>query len=183
MYLNGKLLEVGNYPALTKRRFLSYFIKSASLNQEKQMALDLSYKGKEIASYTFEVDRSKIRELSAAIGDPNPIFTDPEAAKNEGYADTPAPLTFATVITFGGYPDIWNRMTEMGIDIKRLLHAKEEYEYLAPIYPGDKLTGTIVVDSLRGGTMEMAAFKTTYTRNNETVLLARMTVIVPPAAK
>jgi acyl dehydratase len=144
------------------------------------MPLDLSYKGKEIAVYTFEVDRSKIRELAAAIGDPNPIFTDPGAAKKEGYADTPAPLTFATVMTFGGCPGIWDLMRGMGIDITRLLHAKEEYEYLAPIYPGDVVTGRIVVEALRGGAMEMAVFRTTYTRGGQPVLLARMTVIVPP---
>ncbi|MDR2589270.1 MAG: MaoC family dehydratase N-terminal domain-containing protein, partial [Spirochaetales bacterium] len=147
------------------------------------MALDLSYKGREIASYTFEVDRSKIRELAAAVGDENPVFRDAGAAQAQGYADTPAPLTLATVMTFGGYPEIWERMTEMGIDIKRLLHAKEEYEYFAPIYPGDRLTGTIVVESLRGGAMEMASFKTTYTRGGEKVLAARMTVIVPQAAQ
>lgn len=144
------------------------------------MALDLSYKGKEIGSYTFEVERGKIRELSLAIGDPNPVFSDPAAAKAQGYADSPAPLTFATVMTFWGYPEIWSRMTEMGIDIKRLLHAKEEYEYLGLIYPGDTLTGMISVDSLRGGAMEMATFKTTYTRGGEAVLVARMTIIVPP---
>ena len=144
------------------------------------MPLDLSYKGKEIAAYTFEVDRSKIRELAAAIGDPNPIFTDPASARGEGYADTPAPLTFATVMTFGGCPDIWRIMSEMGIDTGRLLHAKEEYEYLAPIYTGDVLEGRIVVEALRGGAMEMASFKTNYTRAEDTVLVARMTIIVPP---
>ena len=144
------------------------------------MPLDLSYKGKEIAAYTFEVDRSKIRELAAAIGDPNPIFTDPALARGEGCADTPAPLTFATVMTFGGCPDIWSLMSEMGLDTKRLLHAKEEYEYLAPLYPGDVLQGRIVVEALRGGRMEMASFQTTYTRGGESVLRARMTVIVPP---
>jgi acyl dehydratase len=144
------------------------------------MPLDLSYKGKEIAVYAFEVDRSKIRELAAAIGDTNPVFTDPEAARNEGYADTPAPLTFATVMTFGGCPGIWDIMSGMGIDITRLLHAKEEYEYIAPIYPGDVLTSRIVVEALRGGTMEMARFRTTYTRGITPVLLARMTIIVPP---
>ncbi|MDR1931377.1 MAG: MaoC family dehydratase N-terminal domain-containing protein [Spirochaetales bacterium] len=147
------------------------------------MAIDLSCKGREIARYTFEVDRSKIRELCAAIGDPNPIFTNPEAAQKEGYADTPAPLTFSTVITFGGCPGIWDLISAMGIDIKRLLHAKEEYEYLAPIYPGDKLDCLITVEALRGGAMEMAAFKTTCARGGETVLVSRMTIIVPPAAK
>ncbi|MDR1316852.1 MAG: MaoC family dehydratase N-terminal domain-containing protein [Spirochaetales bacterium] len=147
------------------------------------MPLDLSYKGKQIAAFTFEVDRSKIRELCAAIGDANPVFTDPQAAKKEGYADTPAPLTFASLITFCGYPGIWQSMCEMGIDIKRLLHAKEEYEYFAPIYPGDKLNAVICVDALRGGAMEMASFKTTYTRGGQPVLIARMTIIVPPATK
>jgi acyl dehydratase len=147
------------------------------------MALDLSYKGKQIAAFTFEVDRSKIRELCAAIGDPNPVFTDPEAAKKEGCADTPAPLTFATLITFCGCPGIWQRISEIGIDIKRLLHAKEEYEYLAPLYPGDKLDAVISVEALRGGAMEMASFKTTCTRGGEPVLTARMTIIVPPAAQ
>jgi acyl dehydratase len=144
------------------------------------MPLDLSYKGKEIAVYTFEVDRSKIRELAAAIGDPNPVFTDSAVAKKEGCLDTPAPLTFATVMTFGGCPGIWDLISGMGIDVTRLLHAKEEYEYFAPIYPGDVLTGRIVVEALRGGAMEMAVFRTTYTRGEERVLLARMTVIVPP---
>ncbi|MDR1625808.1 MAG: MaoC family dehydratase N-terminal domain-containing protein [Spirochaetia bacterium] len=147
------------------------------------MALDLSYKGKEIAVFTFEVDRSKIRELCAAIGDPNPVFSDPEAAKNEGYADTPAPLTFASLVTFCGCPGIWDLMGRMGIDTRRLLHAKEEYEYLAPIYPGDRLTAAISVEALRGGAMEMASFKTTYTRGSAPVLVARMTIIVPPAPK
>ena len=145
------------------------------------MPLDQNYKGKEIAAYIFEVDRSKIRELAAAIGDPDPIFTDSDAAKRQGYADTPAPLTFATVMTFGGCPDIWRLMAGMGIDTARLLHAKEEYEYLAPLYPGDVVTGRIVVEALREGAMQMACFQTTYTRGGEPVLRARMTVIVPPA--
>jgi acyl dehydratase len=144
------------------------------------MALDLSYKGKEIGSYTFAVEGCKIRELAAAIGDPNPIYRDPAAARAGGYKDTPAPPTFASLMTFWGYPEIWQRMTEMGIDIKRLLHAKEEYEYHEVIYPGDTLTGTITVESLRGGAMEMAGFKTTFTRGGEAVLTARMTIIVPP---
>jgi len=144
------------------------------------MNMDLTYKGKEIAVFRYEVDRSKIRELISAIGDPNPIFTDSAPAQEEGYADTPAPLTFATVMAFGGCPEIWDLMSKIGIDITRLLHAKEEYEYLAPIYPGDVLEGKISVEALRGGAMEMASFKTTYTRGNKDVLIARMTIIVPP---
>lgn len=145
------------------------------------MALDMSYKGKEFPSYKFKVEHCKIKELCGAIGDSNPLYFDSETAKAEGYENCPAPLTFASLMSFWGYPEIWSRMTEIGIDIKRLLHAKEEYEYLKLIYPGDDLTGTVSVDSLRDGMMQMACFKTTFTRNNEVVLIAKMTIMVPPA--
>lgn len=142
--------------------------------------LDLSYQGREFPSYQFEVDRAKIKELCLAIGDNNPLFFDREYAQSQGYQDTPASLTFATVLNFWGYPEIWSRMTEMGIDTARLLHAKEEYEYFAPIYPGDIITGTVVVDSMRDSTaMQMVTFKSVYTRAGETVLVAKMTIVVP----
>jgi acyl dehydratase len=140
----------------------------------------MSYKGKEIGRFTFLVERSKIKELCLAIGDDNPIFFDPSAAKAAGYSDTPAPLTFASLMSFWGFPEIWERMTEAGIDIKRLLHAKEDYEYLAPMYPGDDLLGIVTIDSLRDGAMQMATFKTVFTRGEEEVLIAKMTIMVPP---
>lgn len=144
------------------------------------MALDMSYKGRSFDSFTFEVERGKIRELCLAIGDKNQIFFDSDVARAVGYEDTPAPLTFATVMNFWGYPEVWERMKEMGVDVQRLLHAKEEYEYFSQIYPGDRLTGVVSVESMRDGAMGMVAFKTTYSRGEEKVLTARMTIIIPP---
>jgi hypothetical protein len=141
--------------------------------------LDLSYQGKEFPGFEFEVDRSKIKELCLAIGDKKEMFFDKESAIKEGYEDTPAPLTFSTVMNFWGYPKIWDNMIEIGINIKRLLHAKEDYEYFSPIYPGDKITGQVNVDSLRSSSaMDMATFKTVFSRNGETVLIAKMTIVV-----
>ena len=142
--------------------------------------LDMSYQGKEFPAYTFEVERSKIKELCLAIGDDNPIFFDKEAAKKEGFKDTPASLTFPTVMNFWGYPEVWDRMKEIGVDVQRLLHAKEEYEYHSQVYPGDVLTGTVSVDSMRDGAMGMVSFKTTFTRGDEEVMTAKMTIIIPP---
>ena len=144
------------------------------------MALDMSYKGREFDPFTFEVERGKIKELCLAIGDENQIFLDRDVAKASGYKDTPAPLTFATVMNFWGYPEVWDRMTEMGVDVKRLLHAKEEYEYFSPIYPGDVLTGVVSVDSIRDGAMGMVTFRTTYKRADEVVTIAKMTILIPP---
>lgn len=144
------------------------------------MSLDMSFQGKEFEPFTFEVEKSKIKELCMAIGDDNPIFFNSDAAKKEGYKDIPAPLTFATLMNFWGYPEIWDKMKEMGIDVTRLLHAKEEYEYLSPIYPGDKIVGKVKVASMRDSTMEMVTFQSTYTRNEEEVLISKMTIVVPP---
>lgn len=142
--------------------------------------LDMSYLGKEFPEFTFEVDRSKIKELCLAIGDDNPIFFDKKEAQKAGYEDTPASLTFPTLMNFWGYPEIWNRMTEMGIDVKKLLHAKEEYEYFAPIYPGDVITGKVKVDSMRASSaMDMVTFKSVYSREGKEVLIAKMTIVVP----
>lgn len=141
--------------------------------------LDLSAEGREFAPFTYEVERCKIKELCKAIGDTNPIFFDKEEAKKAGYKDTPAPLTFGTVINFWGYPEIWERMKEIGVNVQRLLHASEEYEYFAPIYPGDIITGKVMVESMRSSTaMDVVTFKSTYTRDNEVVLVARMKIVV-----
>lgn len=142
--------------------------------------LDMSYLGKEFPEFIFEVDRSKIKELCLAIGDDNPIFFNKEEAQKSGYKDTPASLTFPTLMNFWGYPEIWNRMTEMGIDVKKLLHAKEEYEYFAPIYPGDVIVGKVKVDSMRASSaMDMVTFKSIYSRDGVEVLIAKMTIVVP----
>ncbi len=141
--------------------------------------LDMSYEKKEFPPYTFQIERGKIKELALAIGDNNPLFFDKEYAQKEGYKDTPASLTFPTVINFWGYPEIWERMTEIGIDVKKLLHAKEDYEYFAPLYPGDIVKGSVIVDSMRASAMmDMVTFKTTYTRDEQVVLIAKMTIVV-----
>lgn len=141
--------------------------------------LDMNYQGKEFPSYTFEVERSKIKELCLAIGDDNPVFVDGKKAQEAGYKDTPASLTFPTVMNFWGYPEIWDRMKEIGINVQKLLHASEGYEYFSPIYPGDIITGTVKIDSLRsGGAMDIATFQSTYTRDGEVVIIAKMKIVV-----
>jgi len=141
--------------------------------------LDSNAVGKEYEPFTFEVDRCKIKELCLAIGDNNPLFFDKNFAKKEGYKDTPVSLTFATLMNFWGYPEIWTKMKEIGIDAKKLLHAGEEYEYFEPIYPGDIIKGFVTVESLRSSdTMDIATFKTTFSRDGKTVLIAHMKIVV-----
>lgn len=141
--------------------------------------LNFDYEGKEFPPFNYTVQRCKIKELCLAIGDDNPLFFDKDYAISQGYKDTPAPLTFPTVMNFWGNQNLWSTMEEIGIDTKRLLHAKEEYQYLQTLYPDDELKGTFKVDSMKDvGGMEMVTFRSTFTRSGEEVLVAKMTVVV-----
>ena len=74
---------------------------------------------------------------------------------------------------------------DIGIDVRRILHGEEEFEYIAPIYPGDVLTGTttLVDGKTRQGsdnhTMDILTTETRYVnQDNQHVLTTRSTIIV-----
>ena len=46
---------------------------------------------------------------------------------------------------FWGNPHFVDQLLSLGLDVMRLLHREETYEYLAPIWPGDVLTGMMTV--------------------------------------
>jgi acyl dehydratase len=129
---------------------------------------DTSKVGKEYAQVIWEVERGKIRELAKAIGDPNPIYVDKDAAISEGYKDSPAPATFLTV------PIMWSSslpgiLTDLGINFMKLLHGEESYEYYKEIYPGDLITATPKVAAIEektnkaGKKMDMVTIELLYT--------------------
>jgi len=95
--------------------------------------------------FAVDIERAKIRELALAIGDENPVYQSRQAAQATGYDDIPLPPTAFTMFLFWGNPRFFQQLTELGINITRLLHLEEQYEYLAPILPGDTLTGVITV--------------------------------------
>ncbi|HEV2451113.1 MAG TPA: MaoC family dehydratase N-terminal domain-containing protein, partial [Streptosporangiaceae bacterium] len=64
------------------------------------MAVNRDYVGRTFpAGEPYEVSRVKIAEFANAIGDPNPLFRDREAARAAGHPDVIAPPTFAIVVS------------------------------------------------------------------------------------
>lgn len=147
---------------------------------------DQSKIGTSFAPFTVEVHRNKIHELTAAIGDDNPVYHSREAAQAAGFPDVPISPTTPTMFNFwGARQQRGNSLASLGIDVKGILHGEEEYEYLAPIYPNDILTGiTTVVDGKTrpgrdGFTMDIITTETRYTnQQNQPVLKTRATIIV-----
>lgn len=145
---------------------------------------DQSKVGQSFPPFTIEVERGKVRELVLAIGDDNPIYHSKEAAQAAGYPDVPLPPTFPTIFGFWGNTQKWEQLASLGIDIKRALHGEESYTYLAPIYPGDTVTGVMKLAQVRttqggSGTLEIFTLEIHYTNQmGKPVLEAREVVVV-----
>ena len=146
---------------------------------------DKSKIGQSFPPFTIEVERGKIRELALAIGDDNPIYQSREAAQAAGYADVPLFPTAPTMFTFWGNTKMGGQLVSLGINVMRILHGEEEYEYLAPINPGDTLTGvmTLVDGKTRqgqgGSSMDILTIEIRYTnQNGQPVLNAREMIVV-----
>ncbi|NWJ45988.1 MAG: MaoC family dehydratase N-terminal domain-containing protein [Chloroflexi bacterium] len=139
--------------------------------------------GKVLSTYTFEIEKGKIREFVSAIGDPNPIYRSEEAAHAAGYPAIPVPPTFPTVVNIWGNNEGFSIPDALGVPSPRLLHGEEDYTYLAPVYAGDTITSTITLKSVEEkqgntGKLEIILFEVVHTnQRGEEVLHGHQVVV------
>jgi acyl dehydratase len=113
------------------------------------MALDQSFVGRSYPpTEPYEVGREKIREFAEAIGDPNPAYRDPEAARALGHEDVIAPPTFVFVISYRAAGQVI-RDPELGLDFTRVVHGDQRFSYTRPVRAGDRLTVTSSIHSIK----------------------------------
>ena len=113
------------------------------------MPVDQSYIGREYPpTPPYEVGREKIAEFADAVGDPNPVYRDREAARAAGHEDVIAPPTFAIVVTMrAGHQVIMD--PDFGIDYSRVVHGEQRFVHHRPIRAGDVLVVVVTVDNVR----------------------------------
>ncbi|MFC6079754.1 MaoC family dehydratase N-terminal domain-containing protein [Sphaerisporangium aureirubrum] len=113
------------------------------------MALNRDFVGRTYPSpASYEVSRVKIREFAGAIGDRNPIYRDPEAARAAGHPDVVAPPTFPIVFSLTGAGDILAD-PELGLDFSMVVHGEQRFEYTRPIHAGDELMCSSTITEIR----------------------------------
>lgn len=103
--------------------------------------------GKRFAPGTYVVGREKIREYAAAIGETNPIHTDPQAARAAGYADVVAPPMFAVVFvsqTMG--PTLFD--PEVGMNFALMVHGAQRLDWERPVVAGEEITTDVSVKDI-----------------------------------
>ncbi|WP_019816539.1 MaoC family dehydratase N-terminal domain-containing protein [Saccharomonospora saliphila] len=112
------------------------------------MALDRSFIGRSYPpTSTYEVGRAKIAEFADAIGDDNPLYRDPEAAKAAGYPDVIAPPTFLTIVNLTSINAIASD-PELGLDYARMVHGDQRFTHSRPVHAGDELELTTSIDDV-----------------------------------
>ena len=142
------------------------------------MPLNAGLSGKTYEEIRFTVDRDRVTQFADAIGDPNPIYRDAEAARAAGYPDQVAPPTFVTVIQIMTSGQIVVD-PELGLDYSRVVHGQQSYEYRRPLVVGDEIRATPRIASIQ--TKRSNEFLTTeaevFDAKGDLVLTARSTLI------
>lgn len=144
---------------------------------------DHSKIGQSFSPFIIECERCKVHELALAIGDNNPIYHSRKAAQAAGYQNVPLSPTSPTIFSFWGNPRFREQLASIGINVMRILHSEESYEYLAAVYPGDTLTGvTTITDGKtrrsKDGTMDIITLRTCYTNQDNLPVVNATTVFV-----
>ena len=70
------------------------------------------------------------------------------AATGAEYAGGPAPVTFPIVPAFRAMRALMDDPS-VGIALHRVVHGEQRFSYSRPVVPGDELTTTLTVDSVR----------------------------------
>ena len=113
------------------------------------MPLDSSFEGRSYPpTPAYEVGREKIREFADALGDDNPAYRDPEAARALGHPDVIAPPTFPITFTWPANQQLIDD-PELGLDFARAVHGDQKFAYRRPVRAGDRLRCTVVVEKIR----------------------------------
>src|SRR3954463_7928802 len=113
------------------------------------MALDPALVGRSYPpSAVYEVGRAKIAEFATAIGDPDPVHRDADAARAEGHPDVVAPPTFAIVVSLEAATSVLDD-PDVGIDYSRVVHGEQRFTHHRPIRAGDRLGAAPTIDAAR----------------------------------
>lgn len=118
------------------------------------MAIDRQHLGYRLPAFTVPVTAGRIAAFRAAIG-----------CADTG-TDTPAPPTFMKAVE--GEDNSTRRILDaLGVDLKRVLHAEQQFEYRVPIRAGDTLRVLRCVAELyerKQGAMEFIVIESSFTR-------------------
>jgi acyl dehydratase len=131
--------------------------------------VDQSAVGRSFAPVAARVEPGRLRYFVNTIGERNPIYRDAEVARTQGYSAIPAPPTYLFCLEMLDSDDPFEFLTELEINLTRILHGEQSFTYHAPVVVGDTITFrsrvTGVTDK-KGGAMTMVVLVTEVTNQH-----------------
>ena len=143
--------------------------------------------GQQLDEWPLPIESSKVREFARALLDDDPIYTDPDAARDAGFDGIPAPLTFAAASSH--YREDLSLFERLDMDLGRVLHGESSWEYLGPVRVGDvlrarrRLTDVSTRPGKRGGDMTFFTFEIDYANQLGDLVLRERQVVLETGAQ
>lgn len=131
--------------------------------------VDQSAVGRSFTPVTAHVEPGRLRFFLNTLGEQNPVYRDEAAARGAGYSATPIPPTYLFCLELMDAERPFEFLTELNIDLARVLHGEQRFTYHASVVVGDTLTFksrvTGVADK-KGGAMTMVVVETEVTNQH-----------------
>lgn len=101
--------------------------------------IDPSFIGYTLHPHCVQVEPGRLRFFARTIGETNPIYTDEDTARRAGWSSLPVPPTFLFCLDMER-DDPYDYMVTMGIELGKVLHGEQHFDYYRMAFAGDRLT-------------------------------------------
>ena len=131
--------------------------------------VDKSAIGANFTPVQARVEPGRLRYFLETMGERNPLFRDAAAAKAAGFAGAPIPPTYLFCLEMMDSENPFEFLKTLNIDISRILHGEQSFDYHAPVVVGDTLTFQSRVADVadkKGGAMTIVNVETRVTNQN-----------------
>lgn len=135
-------------------------------------------------AFDLPVEPGKVKEFAVAVGENNPLYFDPDAAREIGIPACVAPPTFTVTQLWQVSREEREARLGANLDYERVLHGEQEFVYTRLPLAGEVLKGTMRIskdfekEGKRGGSMRFVTYESVFTdAAGEEVLRAYYTLI------
>ena len=116
-----------------------------------------------------KVEPGRLRYFFETLRERNPVYRDVSVAKTAGYAGVPVPPTYLFCLEMMDSEKPFELLEKLNIDLARVLHGEQRFDYHNPIVVGDTLTfQSCVMDvaDKKGGALTVVSVETKVTNQH-----------------
>ncbi|KRR09993.1 acyl dehydratase [Bradyrhizobium jicamae] len=131
--------------------------------------VDQSAVGRAFTPVTARVEPGRLRFFLDTIGEANPLYRDEKAAQAAGNAAAAVPPTYLFCLEMMDATEPFEFLRALDIDLARVLHGEQRFDYRAPVVVGDTVTFKPRVSSVtekKGGAMTLIVVETEVTNQD-----------------